>query len=231
MRVLSRRFAAVIPCLGLLWAAGCEKAMQDMYEQYRYDPLESSDLFPDGSSSRTPPAGSLALLTGGFAESSGGRRGTKVLLQKPLGPVHPILEKDQKEAAAKRGQGSGPWMPDLAGLPIPITATTLRHGQERFGIFCAPCHGSGGDGDGMVVQRGFPAPPSYHTDRLRTAPNRHFYKVITEGYGAMYPYNDRVPQQERWAIIAYIRTLQLSRHAPVGLLTAAERQRLGSGHD
>jgi mono/diheme cytochrome c family protein len=226
--LLRRRLAAVIACVALLPAAGCEKAMQDMYDQPKYGPLEPSDLFPDGRSSRTPPAGSLALVTGGFAESTGGLQGTRVPLQAPLGPVEPILQRD---VDSRRGDGAGPWMPDLSSLPIQVTADTLRYGQQRFEIFCAPCHGLTGYGDGMVVQRGFPAPPSYHTERLRTAPNLHFFKVITEGYGAMYPYNDRVPQQDRWAIIAYIRALQLSRHAPVRLLAGADRRRLEAGHD
>ena len=225
---LRRQLAAVLACLALLPAAGCEKAMQDMYQQPKYGPLEPSDLFPNGNSSRTPPDGSLVLVTGGFAESSGGRLGTQVPLQEHLKPVHPILEKD---VPRNSDDGAGPWVPDLSSLPVQVTAATLQHGQERFRIFCTPCHGLTGDGDGIVVQRGFPAPPSYHSERLRTAPNSHFYNVITQGYGAMYPYNDRVPQQDRWAIVAYIRALQLSRHAPVGLLAGADRRRLESGHD
>ena len=105
-------------------------------------------------------------------------------------------------------------------IPYPITMTLLRHGQQRFDIFCSPCHGRTGDGHGMVVQRGFPAPPSYHQDALRQAPDRHFYDVITNGYGAMYSYAARVSPEDRWAIVAYIRALQFSRDAPVGALPA-----------
>ncbi|MCG6940702.1 MAG: cytochrome c [Thiohalocapsa sp.] len=221
-----RRLALAIAAVVLLPSAGCERAMQNMYQQDRYNPLAPSRLFPNGSSSRTPPAASLALRTGGLAESTGGRRGEQVPLPEPAGPIYPIL------AAATASQGgAGAWMPDLSGVPIEVTAATYRRGQERFDIFCAPCHGPTGMGDGMVVQRGFPAPPSYHTDRLRGAPDRHFYQVITQGYGAMYPYGDRVPRQDRWAIVAYIRALQLSRHMPAKLLAAADRRRLGGGHD
>lgn len=97
--------------------------------------------------------------------------------------------------------------------PPKVTAELLQRGQERFEVFCAPCHGLAGDGDGMIVQRGFPAPPSYHSARLKAAPASHFFDVITKGYGVMYSYASRVPPQDRWAIIAYIRALQLSQDA------------------
>lgn len=96
-----------------------------------------------------------------------------------------------------------------------VTPELLTLGRERFDIFCSPCHGRVGDGTGMVVQRGFPAPPSYHTERLRAVPDLYFYEVITNGYGVMYSYASRVPPRERWAIAAYIRALQLSQHAAV----------------
>lgn len=225
-----RHLVTVIAALVLLPTAGCEKAMQDMYQQPRYDPLEPSSLFADGRSSRTPPAESLALRTGGLAESTGGRRGAQVPPPEFAGSVRPIIE----PAASSQGAapaGAEPWMPDLSGVPVAATAATYRRGRERFDIFCAPCHGPTGEGDGMVVQRGFPAPPSYHTDRLRGAPDRHIYDVITQGYGAMYPYGDRLSRQDRWAIVAYIRALQLSRHAPARLLTGADLGRLGAGDD
>jgi mono/diheme cytochrome c family protein len=95
----------------------------------------------------------------------------------------------------------------------PVTLALLQRGQERFRIDCTPCHSELGDGHGMVVQRGFPAPPSYHIDRLREAPVQHFYDVITNGYGAMYSFADRVRPEDRWAISAYIRALQHSQNA------------------
>ncbi|WP_315926988.1 cytochrome c [Mesorhizobium sp. SP-1A] len=111
-------------------------------------------------------------------------------------------------------------------FPYPVTMKLLQRGQQRFDIFCSPCHGRAGDGNGMIVQRGFPAPPSYHQDALRRAPDRHFYDVITNGYGAMYSYGARVPPADRWAIVAYIRALQYSRHAPEADLPQPQRTKL-----
>jgi mono/diheme cytochrome c family protein len=108
--------------------------------------------------------------------------------------------------------------------PPPITETLLARGRGRFGIFCAPCHGLAGDGDGVIVMHGFPAPPSYHIDRLLAAPARHFYDVMTNGYGVMFSYADRVPPHDRWAITAYIRALQLSRRAKVAEVPDAAEQ-------
>jgi cytochrome c553 len=98
-------------------------------------------------------------------------------------------------------------------FPFPVTREVLEHGRDRFNIYCAPCHGRTGEGNGMIVQRGFPAPPSYHIDRLVNAPVGHFYNVITSGYGVMYSFASRVQPADRWAIVAYIRALQFSRHA------------------
>lgn len=98
-------------------------------------------------------------------------------------------------------------------FPFTITQAVLARGQERYNIFCSPCHGYDGYGKGMIAQRGFSPPPSFHQDQLRNAPIGHFFDVITNGYGAMYSYGDRVPVEDRWAIIAYIRALQLSQDA------------------
>ncbi len=95
-------------------------------------------------------------------------------------------------------------------FPMPVTRELVMHGRERFDIYCSPCHGRLGDGNGAVVQRGFQRPPSYHIERLRRAPVGHFYDVITNGKGRMYSFNDRVPVEDRWAIVSYIRALQLS---------------------
>jgi len=101
-------------------------------------------------------------------------------------------------------------------FPFPVTDEVLARGQARFTIFCTPCHGYSGYGDGIIVQRGLTPPPSFHTDRLRNAPVGYFFNVITNGFGAMYSYGDRVPPEDRWAIIAYIRALQLSQNATMG---------------
>jgi mono/diheme cytochrome c family protein len=118
-----------------------------------------------------------------------------------------------------------PWH-DESPAPPPLTLALLQRGQERFRIYCTPCHSELGDGNGMVVQRGFSAPPSYHIDRLRQAPTQHFYDVITRGHGAMYSFAGRVAPNDRWAIAAYIRALQLSQHTTAQDLPAAERQAL-----
>jgi mono/diheme cytochrome c family protein len=118
---------------------------------------------------------------------------------RPL-PADVVAQGDVERAAAEK-------------TPPPVTDVLLARGRERFGIYCSPCHGLAGDADGVIVAHGFPAPPSYHIDRLVAAPAQHFYDVITDGYGVMYSYADRVEPHDRWAIAAYIRALQLSRRA------------------
>jgi mono/diheme cytochrome c family protein len=113
-----------------------------------------------------------------------------------------------------------------ATLPVPLTPALLKRGEERFNIYCSVCHGRTGEGNGMIVQRGFPHPPSYAEERLRNAPVGYFYEVITHGYGLMYSYASRVEPQDRWAIAAYIRVLQLSLHATLAEATPAERSKL-----
>jgi mono/diheme cytochrome c family protein len=100
-------------------------------------------------------------------------------------------------------------------FPMPITDEVMRRGQERFNVFCSPCHGRTGEGNGMIVQRGFRKPPSYHEDRLRNAPVGYFFDVMSHGFGAMQDYAAQVPVADRWAIAAYIRALQLSQRATV----------------
>ena len=102
---------------------------------------------------------------------------------------------------------------DVLSEKPPMSLALVERGRERFNIFCSECHGYGGDADGMVVQRGFPRPPSFHEARLVNAPDEHFVDVITHGYGLMYSYADRVPRSDRWAIAAYIRALQRTKPA------------------
>jgi cytochrome c553 len=111
-------------------------------------------------------------------------------------------------------------------FPFPITKADLDRGRERYNVYCTPCHDYSGTGRGMIVQRGFPQPPSYHIQRLRDAPAGHFYEVITNGFGAMYSYAARVEPADRWRIAAYIRVLQLSRNATVQDVPESERQKL-----
>lgn len=111
-------------------------------------------------------------------------------------------------------------------FPRPIDAKLLARGQERFNIYCAPCHGRVGDGEGMVVQRGFPHPPSYHIDRLREAPVGHYFDVISNGFGRMPSYSGQITADDRWAIISYIRALQLSQNAKVNQLIESDKKQL-----
>jgi cytochrome c553 len=112
-------------------------------------------------------------------------------------------------------------------FPFAITRANLDRGQEQFNIYCAPCHGRTGEGNGMVVQRGFKQPPSYHVDRLRTVPVGYLYDVITSGFGAMPDYRSQVPAEDRWLIVAYIRALQLAEMAKTSDVPAEERGKLG----
>ncbi|HET7107572.1 MAG TPA: cytochrome c [Candidatus Acidoferrum sp.] len=114
-------------------------------------------------------------------------------------------------------------------FPLPLTAELLERGQQRYGIFCTPCHGIQGDGLGMVAMRGMKHPPSYHQERLRNVPNGYLYDVVTNGFGAMYGYSAQISPRDRWAIVAYLRALQLSRNAPVGQLPAELREKLMAG--
>jgi mono/diheme cytochrome c family protein len=120
---------------------------------------------------------------------------------------------------------------DYAGYPVPVNEKLVRRGEDRYKIFCAPCHGLQGDGNGMAAVRGMKHPPSYHIDRLRQAPNGYFYDVMTNGFGAMYSYSERIPPNDRWAIIAYLRALQLSRNAKAGDLPETLRQKLANSTD
>ncbi|MBI5030841.1 MAG: cytochrome c [Chloroflexi bacterium] len=113
-------------------------------------------------------------------------------------------------------------------FPFQITVDVLKRGQDRFNIYCAPCHDATGYGNGMVVQRGFSKPPSLHDDRLRRAPVGHFFDVITNGLGTMPSYASQIPARDRWAIIAYIRALQLSQNVNVNDLSPDDKSKIGA---
>ena len=114
-------------------------------------------------------------------------------------------------------------------IPMPLTAAVVDRGRERYNIYCSPCHGVAGDGDGMIVKRGYKQPTSYHDPRLRNEKAGYFFDVMTRGFGQMPDYAAQVSPKDRWAIVAYIRALQLSQHASVGDLTQDERGRLERG--
>jgi mono/diheme cytochrome c family protein len=186
----------------LLLAGGCR---QDMQDQPRFKPLRPNPMFDDGGSARPLVEGTVSRGSASFRPS------WSAASAKPT----PILEVNDPSQATQ--------------FPFPVTANVLDRGQDRFNIYCAVCHGRIGDGRGMVVQRGFRQPPSYHVDRLRAAPIGHFYDVMTKGFGAMPSYGEQVTPQDRWAIIAYIRALQLSQHAPVSDVPLEKRGKLSEG--
>jgi hypothetical protein len=114
-----------------------------------------------------------------------------------------------------------------SAFPLPVDEALVTRGRERYDIYCSPCHGRAGYGDGMVVRRGFRSrPASFHQQRLVQKPEGYFFDVITNGFGAMQDYSAQIPVRDRWAIVAYIRALQLSQNAPLDLVPAGERQHL-----
>jgi mono/diheme cytochrome c family protein len=178
-------------------AAGCR---QDMHDTPRYEAFEASSTSPNGSASRTPPAGTVA-------------RGW--------------LREDE---ALYTGKVAGQLVDQF---PFPIAAADLQRGQARFNIYCTPCHGKLGDGQGMVVQRGLRQAASYHQDRLRQEKLGYFFDVVTNGFGAMQGYAEQIPVRDRWLIVAYVRTLQLSQHAALADVPAdgrAELEKLAGKH-
>jgi mono/diheme cytochrome c family protein len=179
--------------------AGCRS---EMYEQPRYEPLEPSSFFEDGNSSRPLVAGTVPRLD-----------------------VRGAPPKGVSEDVFYTGWDNG----RLAeAVPFPVDKAVLERGQERYRIFCVPCHAESGDGRGMIVRRGFNPPPPYYSEELRKQPIGHFFDVMTRGYGTMYSYATRVPPRDRWAIATYIRVLQLSQHAEVASLSEEDKNKLSA---
>jgi mono/diheme cytochrome c family protein len=173
----------------------------DMYDQPRNDPLEKSDFFADAKDHRA----SRPLIPGTVAQGE--------------------LPEDEAFYTGKR---DGKLVDEP---PLDVDQALLRRGQERFNIFCTPCHGLAGYGDGMIVQRGYRQPPTYHSDRMRGMAIGHFYDVITHGFGAMPAYAAQIPPQDRWSIAVYVRALQWSQYAKPGDLDEQQRQRLEAKSD
>jgi mono/diheme cytochrome c family protein len=166
--------------LGILLVFAIAACRQDMHDQPKYEPLESSAFFGDGQASRPLVQGTVA-------------RGQ--------------LQDDEHLYTGKiNGQ-------PVTTFPFQITAPMMDRGQQKYNVYCAPCHDRVGTGAGMIVKRGYRQPQSFHIDRLRAAPPGHFYDVITNGFGAMPDYRAQIQPEDRWAVVAYIRALQLSQHA------------------
>jgi mono/diheme cytochrome c family protein len=205
----------LLPCL-----AGCQ---QQMASQPSYRPLEPSSFFADGQSSRQLVKGTVArghleldwhLYTGRIPGSNDKAEAART--DKPL-PV------GQNVGANKADFDRGRF---VDAFPEPVTRETLEHGYNRYMIYCVVCHDPMGTGRGKIVERGYIKPPSYHIPRLRTAPVGRLFAVATEGYGAMPSYEAQIPPRDRWAIVAFIRALQLSQHFPVNQLTPEMRSQL-----
>ena len=156
--------------------------------------------------------------------------------QNPLSPA-PFFQDDRSERplidnTVIRGsiEQDPLYLPkDSNGFPLPLTPELLARGQDRYNIFCTPCHGIQGDGLGMVTLRGMKHPPSYHQDRLRNAPVGYLFDVITNGFGAMNGYSAQLAPRDRWAVVAYLRALQVSRNAHVADLPADLKEKLMAG--
>lgn len=177
----------------LLVTAGCRYDMQD---QPRYKVYKSSDWFQDGRASRELPDGTVPR---GFL------RDNKALYTGKIEGVTATAQTNE--------QGQQITFPDVVGeFPMPVTQEVLDKGEQKFKVYCSLCHGAFGNGDGMIVRRGFPKPPSYNDDRLRNAPVGHFFDVATNGWGKMQGYASQVSVADRWAIVAYIRALQISQN-------------------
>jgi mono/diheme cytochrome c family protein len=195
-------------CL-LLLAAYCLLSLgcrYDMQDQPRYKAFKKSDFFSDNKAMRELPEGTVArgFLRENKAFYSGKKDNAGNTTSAPA-------------AAAAATDSSGNTVvtsfPDVIEKnPVPVTQELLDRGEQRYKVFCIVCHGPVGSGDGMVVRRGYPKPPTYHDDRLRGAPDGHFFDVITNGWGKMNSYGSQIPAADRWAIVAYIRALQISQN-------------------
>ena len=183
----------------LLVIGGCRYDMQD---QPKMKPYRGTRFFGDGLSSRQPIQGTVAR---GFLRSD-----TAYYTGKKTGASSPAASPTPGTAQPGNAQAANTYPDDVDTFPFPVTKEIVMRGRERYNIFCSVCHGLTGNGDGMIVRRGFRRAASFNDDRLRQAPVGHFFDAITNGWGAMPSYASQIPVQDRWAIIAYIRALQLS---------------------
>jgi mono/diheme cytochrome c family protein len=191
-------FTLMVLGLGL---TGCGVRF-DMQDQPRYKAYKKSDFFADKRGSRDPVEGTVAR--GQLHDNKAFYTG-KIDNPNPNAPVQTATDPSGNTLVAS-------FPNDVDEFPVPVTKELVERGRERYNIYCIVCHGPVGNGDGMVVRRGFPQPPTYHDDRLRNAPVGHFFDVITNGWGKMNSYAYQVQPADRWAIAAYIRALQVSQN-------------------
>ncbi len=209
----SRRIAKIllIAVPTLMSACGVRFDMQD---QPRYKAYKKSDFFADKRASRDPIDGTVAR--GQLHDNKAFYTG-KIDNPNLSAPVQTTTDPSGNTLVSS-------FPNDIDEFPVPVTKELIDRGQERFNIYCIVCHGPVGNGDGMVVRRGFPKPPTYHDDRLRNAPVGHFFDVITNGWGKMNSYAFQVQPADRWAIVAYIRALQVTQNPDENLRMTTAKQ-------
>ena len=178
----------------------------DMQDQPRFKAYKENTFFNDRRASRDLPEGTVAR--GMLRENKALYTGKKEVINTSA-PVQTVIDSSGNTLVAS-------FPNDVEEFPVPVTKELIDRGEQRYKVFCIVCHGPVGNGDGMIVRRGFSKPPTYHDDRLRNAPVGHFFDVMTIGWGKMNSYASQIPVADRWAIVAYIRTLQLSQN-PSGM--------------
>jgi mono/diheme cytochrome c family protein len=198
--VFRSRYLVTCSCMLFLFLTiGCRRDMQD---QPKMKPYRGTSFFGDGTSMRQPIDGTIAR--GQLKSDTEYYTGKKS--KSPSAAATETPSALQPTAGAQANQ----YPDDVDTFPFPVTKEVVDRGHERYDIFCSACHGLTGNGDGMIVRRGFRRAASFNDDRLRQAPVGHFFDAITNGWGAMPSYASQIPVQDRWAIITYIRALQLS---------------------
>jgi mono/diheme cytochrome c family protein len=239
-------------------AAGCRMDMQD---QPRYEYYEPGDkkFFPDGASSRATVEGTVPRQAGPYRDredyfytgKASGGAGMNASQAGGTGASMPATQTGAGTAAGTNAGTAAPASTNVRGnvsggvpgareatmtgepdlFPIRIEKADLLRGRERFQIYCTACHGMTGEGDGMIVRRGFQKPPSFYDDRLQEnrTPASHFFDVITNGWGAMPDYSAQIPPEDRWKIIAYLRALQLSRRLKLEELSPEDQEKVRGG--
>jgi len=215
-RVQFKRQSSKVKVVGfavlLLTLAFSTACRYDMQDQPRYKVYKQSDFFADNRASRDLVAGTVAR--GQLHDDKAFYTG-KIANPNPNAPVQTTTDASGNTLVAS-------FPNDVDEFPIPVTKDLIDRGQNRFNIYCIVCHGPTGNADGMVVRRGFPKPPTYHDDRLRNAPVGHFFDVMTNGWGKMNSYAAQVPPADRWAIAAYIRTLQMAQDPEMNLKMSSQ---------
>jgi mono/diheme cytochrome c family protein len=192
-----------------------------MQDQPKIKPLRGSSFFGNGLASRQPIEGTIArgYLRDDKPEFYTGKKSRPAGATATATPAQQQTAGTQQQTPGAQPQSSFP--DDVEEFPIAVTKEIVERGRERYNIFCSACHGMTGNGDGMIVRRGFRRAASFNDDRLRQAPVGHFFDAMTNGWGAMPAYAPQIPVQDRWAIVAYIRALQLSQQNPNAAATAS----------